>query len=153
MKKIISVLIVCLMFLCSCGKKEEGYYLTYNNKKLELEKEFTIADYGQYNDSFENASCAFGDKDITYFYDGVEVETYGKDNKLIVYSIRITDENTKNDEGIGLYDEISDVIKVYGEKYEKNDNKYTFTKGNSALIFITQNDIIESIEYRTLNID
>ena len=52
-----------------------------------------------------------------------------------------------------LYDSISDAITTYGDKYTKFDNKYEYTKGNTSLIFITQNDIIESIEYRITNID
>ncbi len=157
MKKIVSVLIICLLLLCACSKKEEiqeGFYLNYNGNKLELNKEFNTGDYGQYNSMFQNASCAFGDRDITYFYKDVEIEAYeNKDKKLIVYSIRIISEDGKTNEGIGLYDLITDAIAKYGDKYIQIDNKYAFTKGNTSLIFITQNDIIESIEYRITNIE
>lgn len=51
-----------------------------------------------------------------------------------------------------MYDEIGDAIKIYGDDYQKDDNKYTYTKGNTDLIFITDNDIINSIEYRLNNI-
>ncbi len=35
----------------------------------------------------------------------------------------------------------------------KNDNQYTYTKGNTSLIFIVQDDLIESVEYRLNNLD
>ena len=83
----------------------------------------------------------------------LDIETYGNDNgDLIVYSIYLTGDNIKTSEGISLYDEIADAIKIYGNDYQKDDNKYTYTKGNTDLIFITDNDIINSIEYRLNNI-
>ena len=152
MKKIFSLLIIGLLFITACGNKKEDYYLNYSGKKIELNKEFNVNDYGEYNDLFENESCAFGNRDITYFYDDIEVEAYGDDNnKLIVYSIKIISENIKTNEGISLYDTISEAINVYGKDYSKDDNKYTFTSGNTSIIFITQNDIIASIEYRISN--
>ena len=166
MKKIISALLICLLIVCGCGKKEptneintktevktEGFYLNYNGHKFELNKVFNTNNYGQYDNMFENDNCAFGERDITYFYKDVEVETYGgKEGDLTVYSIRITSEEGKTNEGIGLYDSIEDAIKVYGANYKQNDNKYEYVKGNTSLIFITENDLIISIEYRVNNI-
>ena len=154
MKKIVSVMLLCVLFICACGKKQDDFYLELNGKKLELNKEFSVESYGQYNDSFESQSCAFGNRDVIYFYDGIEIETYGDDNsKLIVYSIKITSEELKNSEGIGLYDEISNAIKAYGEDYEKDDNRYTFIRNNTSLVFITQNEIITRMEYRITNME
>ena len=153
MKKIIS-LIVILLFITGCGKKEEGFYLTYNNKNINLGEVFDVNIHGQYNDMFESENCAFGDRDITYIYDNIEIETYGnKKNELIIYSIVLSNENFKNNEGIGLYDSIDDAIKKYGDKYERDDNKYTYVKGDTSLIFIVDNNLIESIEYRLNNIE
>ena len=153
MKKIISLMLASIILLTvGCGKKEEDFYLTYNGKNLYLNKEFTENDYGKYNDLFESESCAFGNRDIIYFYDDMEIEVYGQDDgKLIVYSIRLG-ENTETNEKISLYDLMSDAIKVYGNDYQKDGNTYTYTRGNTELIFITNNDIIESIEYRIKDI-
>ena len=87
-------------------------------------------------------------------YDDIEVETYGNNKgELIIYSIRFTGEDVKTNENIGLYSSLNDMIKTYGGNYVKNDNEYTYTKGNTDLIFIVQNDMIESIEYRLNNLD
>lgn len=151
MRKIIS-LILGIVLLTACGKNDE-FTLKYQDKELFLNKVFSKEKYGEYKDSFESSNCAFGDKDITYIYDELEIETYGNDNgDLIVYSIYLTGDNIKTSEGISLYDEIADAIKIYGDDYQKDDNKYTYTKGNTDLIFITDNDIINSIEYRLNNI-
>ena len=167
MKKIISLLLVCIVFICACGKnedkdinltedttvKEEGYYLDYNGHKLVLDKEFNTNDYGEYDNMFENEACAFGERDVTYFYKDIEIETYGgKTGGLTVYSIRIVSDDGKTNEGIGLYDLIDDAISKYGDNYQKDDNIYKYTRGNTALIFVTENDLIKSIEYRVANL-
>ncbi len=148
MKKVIS-LILMILFITACQSKKEEFYLTYNGKDIKLDTVFN--DNNDYNDHFESENCAFGDRDVTYIYDDIEIETYGnKSNNLIIYSIVFTGENVKTNEGIGLYDSIKDVIKIYGDDYIKEDNKYTYNHGKTSLIFITNNDIIESIQY-TLN--
>ncbi len=148
MKKIISIFIM-LILVTGCGNKVSEFSLKYQGRELFLNKVFNENDYGKYNDFFENQNCAFGDKDITYIYDDIEVETYGnKNGDLIVYSIYFTGDNIKTNEGIGLYDEIDDALKVYNDGYINIDNKYTFIRGNTELIFITDNGIINSIEYR-----
>ena len=92
MKKIIS-LILGIILLTACGKVEE-FTLKYQDKELFLNKVFTKENYGEYTDFFESENCAFGDQDITYIYDNLEIETYGnKNGDLIVYSIYFTGEN------------------------------------------------------------
>lgn len=153
MKKIISIMLF-LLLLTGCGSKQEDFYLNYNNKKLLLNHLFSENEYGKYNDSFENLNCAFGDKDITYIYDDLEVEAYGNSKgEMIVYSIVLTSENVKTNEGIGLYDSLDDIISKYGDDYQKDDNTYRYIHNNTELVFVTQNDIIETIEYRLVNID
>ena len=151
MKKIIS-LILGIILLTACGKVEE-FTLKYQDKELFLNRVFTKESYGEYKDFFESENCAFGDKDITYIYDDLEIETYGnKNGDLIVYSIYFTGENVKTNEGISLCDEMNDAIEVYGNNYKQEGNKYTYTKGNTDLIFVTDNNIINSIEYRLNNL-
>ena len=153
MKKIISIMLFQL-FLTGCGSKQEDFYLNYNNKKLLLNHPFSENEYGKYNDSFESENCAFGDKDITYIYDDLEIEAYGNSKgEMIVYSIVLTSENVKTNEGIGLYDSLDDIISKYGDGYQKDGNTYRYVHNNTELVFVTQNNIIETIEYRLVNID
>ena len=154
MKKLIKICLafIILFIFSGCGKKED-FYITYQDKNLYLNREYNVDDYGKYNQMFENESCAFGDKDITYIYNDLEIEAYQNlQSKMIVYSIYFTSDNIKTNEGIGLYDTINDAIKIYGNDYTKDNGKYTYIHGDTSLIFITQNEIIESIEYRMTNI-
>lgn len=151
MKKIVS-LFIFLLLLTACGTKKEEFYLKYNNRDIKLDTVFD-ASISDYNDSFESANCAFGNRDVTYIYDDIEVETYGNDkNELIIYSIVFTSENVKTNEGIGIYDSIEEAVEKYGKDYTQEDNKYTYTHGKTSIIFITSNGIIESIEYLLNNI-
>lgn len=154
MKKLVSlVLVLVILFITACGNGGE-YYLTYNGKDIKLDTAYNVEAHGQYNNLFESANCAFGDRDVTYIYDDIEVETYGNGkNELIIYSIRFTTDKVKTNEKIGINDNIEDAIKAYGNDYTKTDNKYTYKHGKTSLIFITSNDIIESIEYELNNIN
>ena len=153
MRKVISLVLIVL-FITACGSKKEEFYLTYNNHDIKLDTVFDTQLHGNYNDSFESANCAFGERDITYIYDDIEIETYGNSkNELIIYSIVLTNEKIKTNEGIGLYDNIEDAIKKYGDDFMKDENVYTYDRGNTSLIFITSNGIISSIEYRLNNLE
>ena len=152
MKKIISLLLI-VFFITACGSKKDEFYLTYNNHDIKLDTVFDTNVHGNYNDSFESTNCAFGNRDVTYIYDDIEVETYGNSkNELIIYSIHFVNENVKTNEGIAIYDSVEDVINKYGDDYIKDDNKITYKHGKTSLIFITNNDIIESIEYELNNL-
>ena len=143
-----------MIFVTACGKKQEEFFLTYHDKDIKLDTIFNIDNYGEYNDSFESENCAFGDKDITYIYDDIEIETYGnKNGELIIYSICFTNSYVKTNEGIGIDDSVDDMIKTYGDSFINDGNKYTYKHGKTSLIFITDNDIIESIEYKLNNME
>ncbi len=153
MKKVISLVFI-LLFITACGSKKEDFYLTYRNKDIKLDTIFDEAKHGKPNDSFESTNCAFGDRDVTYIYDDIEVETYGNSkNELIIYSIVLTNENVKTNEGVGIYDSMNDCIKIYGEDYVKNDNQYIYNHGKTSLVFITENGLIESIEFKLNNLE
>lgn len=150
MKKIISLIVIVLL-VTACNNKKDDFFLKYHDKNLYLNKPFSEKDYGKYNDSFESENCAFGDKDITYIYDDIEVEAYGNEKgEMIVYSVVLTSDNVLTNEGIKLYDSIQDMLLKYGDDYQKNDNQYRYVRKNMELVFLTQNDIIESIEYRLI---
>ncbi len=152
MKKIISLILI-VIFLTACGNKKEEFYLTYHNEDIKLDTLFKDLE-GGYNDLFESENCAFGDKDVTYIYDDIEIETYGnKNNELIIYSIRFTNSEVKTNEGVSIDDSVDDMVKAYGNDYLKEDNKYTYKHGKTSLIFITDNDIIISIEYTLNNLE
>ncbi|MDE6602713.1 MAG: hypothetical protein K2K90_11260 [Lachnospiraceae bacterium] len=56
--------------------------------------------------------------------------------------------NLPTTEGLCLGDTVDNMKALYGEEYEAEETVYTYTRGETLLIIITQNDIVVSIEYR-----
>ena len=96
----------------------------------------------------EVPSCAFDGTDKAYNYDVFELTAYNEGNGEIIYSIYLIDANTATDEGLYLGDDLARAEELYGSEYAMTDNQVTFTKGNTLLILILQEESIISIEYR-----
>ncbi len=147
MKKILSLLIITMFLIVGCQKEE--FYFKHNGKEMHLNEVFSISKYGEYQDSFETENCALESMVITYFYDGYEINTYNTDNRNnVVYAIYLKDERIKTTEGIKLNDKLEDVLKIYGDDYLLKDNKYTYNKGDTSLIFTINDSYVKEIEYR-----
>lgn len=102
----------------------------------------------KYSDVSEVPSCAFGGNDNVYNYDMFELTTYFDTDEERVYSIYFLNPNLPTTEGLCLGDTVDDMKALYGEEYEAEETVYTYTRGETLLIIITQNDIVVSIEYR-----
>ena len=50
----------------------------------------------------------------------------------------------KNDKKI----ELSKVLQLYGEEYTEEGTAYVYTRGETMLYIIAQDDVVISIEYR-----
>lgn len=101
----------------------------------------------EYSDVAEVPSCAFGGNDNVYHYDMFELTAYFDENVERIYAIYFIDPNLPTTEGLSLGDTVDDMVSLYGEDYTAEENVYTYTRGETSLIFITKNDIIVSIEY------
>ena len=102
----------------------------------------------KYSDVSEVPSCAFGGNDNVYNFEVFELTTYFDGDEERVYSIYFVDPNLPTTEGLCLGDTVDDMKALYGEAYEAEETAYTYTRGETLLIIITQNDIVVSIEYR-----
>ena len=150
MKKIIVILILMAMVGSGCSKEEVkdlGYTFTDGEKVFVLGNEFIKSNYGEPLNYAEIPSCAFEGIDKTYTYEHYEITTYPKDDKDYIYTIYFLDEEVKTEKGIKISDSLEDLIKTYGENYQKTDNLYTYTNNKTHLNFIVENDTITSIEY------
>ena len=98
-------------------------------------------------DSFEAPSCAFKGLEKNYTYNGFELHTYELSGVDYVASIVFLDDSVSTKEGIALNSDLKDVLKLYGNKYTKKSNSYTYLLDKSKISFIIENNKVTSIEY------
>lgn len=102
----------------------------------------------KYSDVAEVPSCAFGGNDNVYNFKVFELTTHVDGDEECIYSIYFVDPNLPTTEGLRLGDTVDDMISLYGEGYEAEENVYAYKRGETSLIMITKNNIVVSIEYR-----
>lgn len=95
-------------------------------------------------------SCAIEGTDNVYNYEAFEVTAFDAGKGETIYSIYILDPNVTTDEGIALGDSASKVTETYGEDCVRDGNAMTYTRSNTQLIVIAENDSVVSIEYRLI---
>lgn len=123
---------------------EVGYTLKVNNKEIILGEVFSREKCGQELQYSEVASCAFDGLDKTYIYENYEIKT-GLQDKIV--SIYFKDEGISTNEGVKITDSYEEMIQAYSSDFKNEGNKYTYTKANTSIEFIVQNNIITGIEY------
>ena len=95
----------------------------------------------------EVPSCAFEGNDRVYNYETFELTAYIEGEEERIYSIYFLDPNLSTTEGLCMGDTVDDMKTLYGEDYEKDGTAYEYTRGDTVLTIITQNDVVVSIEY------
>ncbi|MCD8118260.1 MAG: hypothetical protein LUE29_01985 [Lachnospiraceae bacterium] len=99
------------------------------------------------NDIYTVQSCAIEGMDNVYMYDAFELTAFEEDGVETIYSVYFTDANITTPEGLALGDDVSLVTELYGDDYEGDDTQITYTKGNTELVILLQDDVVISIEY------
>lgn len=92
-------------------------------------------------------SCAFDGDDRIYSYPGFQIYTYPVGDKDLVHTINISDDSIVLTGGIFLGSRWDDVKAVFGTDYERDINMHTFTRGNTTLAFLVEDDIITTIVF------
>ena len=96
----------------------------------------------------EVPSCAFDGNDMVYNYGMFELTAYIDGDEERVYSIYFIDPNLPTTEGLCLGDTVEKMTSLYGENYEMIGTSYDYTRGDTVLSIVTQNDTVVGIEYR-----
>lgn len=137
----------------STVKEDPGYYFEYKGVQVAVEVLSTpvLELLGEPMNYFEAPSCAFVGMDKIYTYSGFEFQTYTRDEKDYIASIRFLDDSITTTEGIGLNASLEDVVKAYGEEYKQSFSQYTYTKGKCNLSFIIENNEVVSVEYASVD--
>ena len=161
MKKYLAMLLIALLILGGCAKKDENkpndntgtqvkktdFDFKYAGKTYTLGEVFNSNDYDQPLDYSEVPSCAFEGIDKTYKYEHFEVTTYPVDGEEKLYLIYFLDDEVTTNEGLKISDTYEDMINIYGNDYYREVNLYTYSEGKKNINIIVQNDFVTSIEY------
>ncbi len=123
------------------------YSFTANGVELVPGTPFDADALPEANFVYTVPSCAIDGEDNVYSYDTYEITAYDEGNGEIIYSIYFTDPNQTTDEGLALGDDLSLVEELYGMDYEQAGTQITYTRGETELIIILQDDVVISIEY------
>ncbi len=154
MKKII-LLIVLLLFLGGCSKKEQTkipteYYATYNAIEIKPGTFFNnlLSTIGEYNNYRIEDSSFNDEKANIYEYDTFEIETYYDNEIEKIYSITFTSDEQLTNEGIKIGDTKEKMLSTYKNNYTNNvENIFIYNLSNTNISFTIENGIIIGIVY------
>ncbi len=129
-------------------EEEEAFCFVYEGAALVPGEVFDRSALGECAKISEVPSCAFDGNDIVYNYEAFELTAYIQEDGEHIYSIYFIDSGLPTTEGLCLGDTVDRMKALYGEGYETEGTAYIYTRGETLLIIITQNDIVVGIEYR-----
>ena len=95
----------------------------------------------------ELPSCAIDGVDYIYTYEGFELTASDEGDGAYITAILILEDGATT-EGVKIGDEESKITATYGDDCENDGVQYTYEIGGTQLIFLVQDGIISSIEYR-----
>ena len=126
---------------------EDVFTFEDNGKEIPLGAEYASLNLGEANDYYEVQSCAFDGMDKIYTFDHYEVHTYPEADTDKVLTVYFLDDQVSTTEGVKIGDSLDVMTENYGSDYEQLDTQYTYSKGQTQLKFIVENNVITSIEY------
>ena len=100
-----------------------------------------------YESVYEVPSCALEGTDNVYNCGSYEITAFNEGKGEVTYSVFFTAPDAKTPEGLGLGDDLANAATIYGQ-YEDNDGVWVFTRGNTQLLVMGEEDVITSLELR-----
>jgi hypothetical protein len=134
----------------------EGFVFMFRNAEIRMNDDIEpiLAVIGAPRDIFESPSCVFedGGMDKIFFYPGVEINTYPLGGKDYVLSVVFKDDGVSTVEGVYLGMDYNAMTSAMGKGYAKDNEQYTYVKGESNLIILFEDGGIISIKYGLVNL-
>lgn len=124
------------------------FAFTYQDVEIIPGEAFDAAKLPAADSVYQVPSCALEGTDNVYSYTTFEVTAFDEGNGEFVYSIYFLDPNLTTNEGLALGDDFAKAAELYGDSYEEVDGEYVYTRGNTQLRLIVENNAIVSIEFR-----
>ncbi len=132
-------------------KNETGYVFKSGEIVLQVgaDADGAVAKLGAPLKVFEQDSCAYQGKDRVYTYQGFELSVYPDGGKNVISDIYLPETSAASTpEGIHAGSTTDDMIRAYGTGYTEKWGVYRYTKDNCILLFYTNGNKIEVIEYQ-----
>lgn len=152
-KRFLCAILACILCLAGCAQEEtpqdRGLYFTYNGTDIALNApaQPILEALGTPKAKTEEPSCAFDGLDITYSYDGFNLQTYPMDGGEFIYGFWFTDSTVSNPEGISIGSGEAAVVKAYGEESRSGDNVFVVMKDGGRLTILLTDGRVSSIQY------
>jgi hypothetical protein len=126
-----------------------GFTLEYSGFVIYMDQDMTdvINALGEPLGIFEAPSCAFDGIDRIFSYPGIQIHTYPEDDEDFVHTLSIRDDSISIYGGIFLGSTWDSVKFVFGNDYAQDFDMFTYTRGQTTLAFLVENDIITAITF------
>ena len=180
-KKIIGCVLMATMMLAGCASKEKtitdqpksstesttaesttasassysGYVFESGSVSIQMDAEAApyLEQLGEEESYYEASSCAFGDLDKVYTYNGFELDTYQVDGVDYVSAVILLDDTVTTPEGLSIGDSADKVTELYGAATTSDDTQIVYEKEDMKLIILLQDEVVTSIQYTSRVLD
>lgn len=152
----IALLVLAFMLLAagcsSASRPNREFAFTWQDTEIAMHmpSQTLVTELGGPKYYSEKASHTFEGRDKTYTYSSFCLSTYPKEEKDLVYSVWLTDENAATEEGISIGATQAEVEAVYGSNCFRDTNACTLEGKTSRLIIILTEGIVSSIQYEAV---
>lgn len=157
MKKLIACLLCSIALLgcvaCSGGDEPKGkaYVFQYNGAEIKIDEDLDLVleAIGKYDRHESSPSCNHdGDAHFYYYGTKIELESYPKGGKDLLYKITLFDDTVKTAEGIRIGDSRDEVIKAYGDGAQEKGSALLYRAGDMYLQFnFNKEGLVSQIQY------
>ena len=173
-KKALAVLAAgCMLALCACGGKKidnsgatgteasanavtsGGYVFSSGSAQVVIDAPAAdiIEKLGTPVEQYEAPSCAFGDLDKVWTYNGFRVDTYQIDGVDYILDVVFTDDSVTTAEGVRIGDTLDAVKNAYGEPTTVDGTQAVYDKDQMKLTFLLNGDAVKSVQYLSKKLD
>ena len=138
-------------------KENLGFTLEYSGFLIYMDQNMNdvLTALGEPLGIFEAPSCAFDGIDRIFSYPGIQIHTYPVGDEDFVHTISIRDDSVliKSDNYFSstshfhLGSSWDTVRSIFGSDYHQDFDMFTFTRGNTTLAFLVEEDIVTAITY------
>ena len=155
MKRFISFVLACLLFVClvGCdgGSEAKNYVFSANGVEIKVggDADAVVSALGEAQSLVETPSCGGGaEPDREYTYAGFKFNTVNENGKNVIVKIILSDDSVSTPEGITIGDGREAVIETYGEDFTENaSGTLTYTDGATKLMIGISNQCVSAIHY------